>query len=156
MGHSWISIAGWAVIAFTCVFAWMRGAAAERWGSLWVLVMDLASDAAIAFTYPRPPEMILFSLDFLLATGLLVLAVRYSSLWLGIAMLLQAVALCAHAFRLVGEGLETVSWIVLNNVLSELMLVCIMIATAISWRRRRKPPAPPRPAFEYIGDASAH
>jgi hypothetical protein len=154
MGHSWISIAALGTLVLTCLFAWFRGAAAERWGATWVLAMYVASDIAIGLTYPHVPQMILFSLDFLLAAGLLILAIRYSSLWLGTAMLLQSIALCAHAFRLAGEGLRALQWMILNNVISELMLVCIVIATAISWRARQKPAA--APAFTFIGDAPAH
>lgn len=154
MGHSWISIAALGTFVFTCLFAWLKGSPAEKLGATLVLLLDLVGDAAIALTYPNPPQIVLFGLDFLLAVGLLALAIRYSSLWLGMAMLLQAIALCAHAFRLTGDGLSAVPWMILNNAISELMLVCIVIATAISWRARIKPPAPP--AFTFLGDAPAH
>jgi hypothetical protein len=153
MGHSWISIAALGTFLFTCLFALAKGSAAEKLGAAWVLVIDLASDAAIALSYPNPPQIVLFGLDFLLAAGLLALAIRYSSLWLGIAMLLQATALCAHALRLTGDGPNALTWMILNNVISELMLVCIVIATAISWRARHKPPAPPQ--FILVNDAPA-
>ena len=136
----------------TCAFAWLKGAWPERLGSSWVLAMYLASDLAMAISFPDTPQLMLFSLDFLLALGLLALTVRFSSLWLGLAMLLQSLALLEHALILGGGGLSPIRWSVMNDVISLLMLMCIVAATIISWRGRGK--KPPRPAFSYVGDAS--
>lgn len=153
MAHSWVSMAGWLTLASTVGFAWWKGSAAERWGASWVLTMYVASDLAMAVTYPIVPQIPLFFLDFLLAAGLLVLAIRYSSLWLGAAMLLQSVALLEHGLILGGAGLRPYYWMMLNNAISQLMQLCIIIASVISWRRRTQ--KPPLPAFEMIGGHTA-
>ena len=136
MGHSWVSELGFATFTFALIFALAKGSSSERLGVLWVLAVDLISDAVMAVTFPHAPQLVLFGLDFLLAAGLLALAVRFVSLWMGMAMLLQSIALCAHAYVLDGEGPPPIQWMILNNIISELLLACIIVATAASWRSR--------------------
>ena len=128
--------AGPALLIAVCAFAWLRGAAAERYGSLLILTLNVAGDIALALAFPHFPGLILASLDFLLAAGLLALAVRYSSVWLGVAMLLQSISLCSHAFVFEGLGLGPNQRVELNNAISGLMLACIVVAAAISWRSK--------------------
>ena len=87
-------------------------------------------------SYPHAPQTLLFALDFALAVGLLLIALRYGSLWLGSAMLIQAIALCAHSLVFSGDGPAPAEWMILNNVLSLLVLACIVASTAASWRAR--------------------
>ena len=150
MGHSWVSVAGWAILGLTCVFAWVKGATPERLGATWLLLLNLAGDAVIAVTYPHAPQVVMFSLDLLLALGLLALAVRYSSLWLGAAMILQSMALLAHAIRLGQEGVDTYTWMIFNDLITQAMQACLVAATALSWRARRRPAAP---MFHFVPDA---
>ena len=149
MGHSWISITGWLTLAITCFFAWTKGAKPEKIAAALILALSLASDLVIATSYPHPSELILFSIDFLFAGSLLVLALRYSSLWLGAAMTLQSLALLAHGVRFSYEGVDTYTWMVFNNVIAEAMKGCLVGATILSWRARRKPKAP---AFHFVAD----
>ena len=143
VGHSWISITGWVLLALTCAFAWAKGALPERLGAAWVLGIDLASDLAMAMTFPHTPELVLFAFDLILALGLLALAFRFNSLWLGLAMLLQSVALFAHALVLGEDGLSAYCWMIANDVISQLMLGCIVAATIASWRASAKTPSGP-------------
>ena len=96
----------------------------------------------MAVSFPSVPQYWLFGLDFALATGLLLVALRYTSIWLGTAMLLQSIALCAHAYVLGGEGPTPKQWMILNNVVSNVMVVCIVIATALTWRDRKRATGP--------------
>ena len=91
----------------------------------------------------------MFSLDMLLGIGFLAIAFRYSSLWLGGAMILQSLALLVHGARLSYEGVDTYTWMVLNNLISLAMLVCIMTASFLSSRSRRKPKPP---TFQFVAD----
>ncbi len=129
---------GPALLLAVCAFAWLKGAPAERYGSLLILALNVLADIALALAYPRFPGLILASLDFTLAGGLLLLAVRYSSVWLGLAMLLQSVSLCSHAFLFDGFGLGPAQRVELNNGVSYMMLVCMVVASTISWRSRSK------------------
>ena len=136
MGHSWISIFGWAMIGVSLTMSWWKGSWAERYGALLLLFSNVSSDVAMALAFPHTPQMLLFIIDFLLAVGLLALALRFSSLWLGLAMLLQSIALFAHAYVFGGDGLDELHWMIINNVISALMLGCIIVATMASWRAR--------------------
>ncbi len=149
MGHSWISIAGWLFLGLTCVFAWVKGSVAEKLAAGLLLFINVASDSVIALTYPHSPQVVMFSLDLLLATGLLALAFRYSSLWLGAAMILQSIALLSHGVRLSYEGVDTYTWMVLNNLITQAMQGCLVAATILSWRARRRPKPP---AFQFVAD----
>ena len=137
-GLSWIL--GPALLVAVCIFAWFKGAPAERYGSLLILVLNIVADIALALAFPRFPGLILASLDFILAAGLLILAIRFSSVWLGVAMLLQSISLCSHAFLFDGFGLGPNQRVELNNIISGLMLACIVVASAISWRTKSRAP----------------
>ena len=144
MGHSWISQAASVFLVLTCAYAWLKGAPAERQGAIVLLICNLAGDMILALTFPHPPGVLMLGADFVLAAALLGLAILHSSLWLGAAMLLQSVALCIHAFVLGGDGPQPVQFIIANNIISQLMLVCIIVATTLSWlaRSRRSQVAP--------------
>ena len=77
-------------------------------------------------------------MDFALAVGLLVVALRYTSLWLGGAMLVQSLNLCLESIWLDGDSYDYQIQDILNNVLTVAMMFCIFAGTAASWRRRIK------------------
>ena len=142
---------GPALLLAVCAFAWLKGAPAERYGSLLILALNLLADFALALTYPRFPGLILALLDFTLSAGLIILAVRYSSVWLGLAMLLQSVSLCSHAFLFDGFGLGPTQRVELNNGVSYLMLVCMVVASTISWHSRSKRSGEAAPTYAPAG-----
>jgi hypothetical protein len=142
MGHTWVSMLGWVAIIATCLFAWLKGGPAERHGAVWLLVCEFAGDAVIGLSSPSALGVWMLGVDFALAVGLLILALAHSSIWLGAAMLLQSVALATHALVMGGEGPAPLTIMIINNAVSELMLVCIAAATALSWRARWKASRP--------------
>lgn len=88
------------IIAATPIITWRIGGPAERWGAILNALLSLVVMVAqIATHTARPPIAFLFG-DFLLATGFLVLALRYSNIWLGVAMLLQSAELTLNAVTL--------------------------------------------------------
>jgi hypothetical protein len=84
---------------------------------------------------------IFLAFDGLLAVGFLVVAVRYSSLWLGGAMMCQAVAFGAHAMRM-SDGAR-IYWhganvyILIINIASYLVLAVLIGGVLATIRRRR-------------------
>lgn len=138
MPHQWQSYLEWAVLLCVCTLSIFRGAPAERSGALLILTINLASDIAFAISAPHIPQFALFYLDFFLAVGLLIIAFRFSSLWLGAAMLLQSIILFTHALALGDDGLSSYGFVVVNNVVSNLMYTCLLGATLTSWRTRHQ------------------
>jgi hypothetical protein len=119
-----------------CLFAWVKGASAERWGG--TLNVATFVFALLAHVLPAGPrEMALLIVDGVLAFGLLILAVRYVSLWIGAAMLLQAGQFVLHAFYFIMEQPHDATFAMVNNGVSVGILVCIAAGTALSWRKRK-------------------
>ena len=131
----WLSLPS--VLSGICLLAWWRGAGAEQYGSLLILVADIAADVFMAVAYPKFPGLSMCAIDFALASGLLFIALRFSSVWLGGAMLLQSVALCLQAFDFVGDGPSIPAHYLINDLLSYAMVACLIAGLAGSWRLRR-------------------
>jgi hypothetical protein len=75
--------------------------------------------------------------DALTAIGLLVVTVRYGSLWLGGAMLLYAAQFTLHSFYLVtGRSSDTPLHIVISDLNFAAILVCLTAGTIMAWRSR--------------------
>ncbi len=121
-----------------CAFSLLKGGVAERWGATLIVGDYVLAEIAVLLSYPHFPTSINFALDFALAVALLIVAIRFSSLWLGGAMLLQSIALCSYGFAASGDGLHNRSYVILNNGLSLLMLACIVSGAVGSWRKRIK------------------
>ena len=138
MPHQWWSYLEWVVLALVSLLSVSKGAAAERSGAVLILGTNVAGDVALIIAAPHVPQICLFSLDFLLALGLLAIAFRFSSLWLGAAMLLQSLILFTHALALDDGEISSFAFIVTNNVVSWLMYACLLGATLMSWRTRTR------------------
>jgi hypothetical protein len=111
---------------------------------------------AVAKAYILP---ILFLIsDAVLAMGLLLLAVRYSSWWMGAAMLLQATGLSLHAAYFAAEKSDLnrhVLWLYVagKNGASFAMLLVILAAGLAAWRRRARRASPKRAGHPAEQDA---
>lgn len=152
------------LMILACALGWAKGDRAERAGSLLLFVTWIGTAAArrIAphLAPPRDVEELkaLLNLvgDFTLAGGLLILAIRYSSLWLGGVLLLQGAAMTLHSLFLDNES-SPYAYYVVYNVICFSFLPMILGATLSSWRRRilsRKASerAPPAYALPLVGD----
>jgi len=82
-------------------------------------------------------ESVLLAVDFAFAVILLVLAVRYASLWIGAAMILQAAQFSLHAYYLVMELPHDRLHAWINNTDDWGILISILIGTILAIRRRR-------------------
>lgn len=129
-----------------CGLAVWKGGPAERSGAILILVTWLGSTViqAMARAYILP--FVFLASDAVLAAGLLLLAIRFSSLWMGAAMLLQAIGLGLHAAYFAAEKAELsrhTLWLYIagKNLASFAMLLVILVAGLVAWRRRSLRPA---------------
>lgn len=121
-----------AILAVTAL-AWTKGGWPERVGASLNLGMALAFlGLQYAMTGPTLETSMLI-LDGILGIGFLVLAVRYTSLWLGAAMLLQAGQFSLHAFYYVTTKPVDRLFAIVNNVVSWGILLSILLGTLGYW-----------------------
>ncbi|WP_419319944.1 hypothetical protein ACN2C7_03755 [Caulobacter sp. ErkDOM-E] len=131
-------IIGWTVLVAILVVAFLKGGLAERFGALLVLI-SAAVAMAIHVLAPRDLQPTLLLMDeAFLALGFLLLALRYTSVWLGGAMILQAVQFSLHAYYLVGELPRNRTYAIINNVDTIGVLACILVGTLLAWRKRTR------------------
>lgn len=120
------------------LFAWLKGGPAERWGATLTAATWIGSIAMQALVPAESREMALLVFDFLLAVGLLFIAIAYSSRWRGLAMLLQALVLALHADAVVDLTHRSRHFIMLLNLASLGMLLAIVGSTLARWIVRRR------------------
>lgn len=133
------------------VIAWRIGGPAERWGAILNSLLSLVVMVAqIATHTARPPIAFLFG-DFLLATGFLILALRYSNIWLGVAMLLQSAELTLNAVTLSAGRQPSELDALVTNLISLAVVATILGGAWANWRRAKRSlrngatPPPARP-----------
>jgi hypothetical protein len=127
-----------AAIVGVALFAWLKGGWPERFGALLnllVAVLFLVLQFAMSPTALAPGLLVI---DGLLGLGLLILAIRYTSLWLGAAMLLQATQFSLHAFYYVTAKSFDRLFAVVNNIVSWGILLAIVLGTVATWVAGRR------------------
>jgi hypothetical protein len=132
------SLKVWTLIALgagICLFAFWKGERAERIAGGLILA-NLALSVAGDFVFGRAMPLVQLVGDGVTALGLLALALRYASLWLGGAMLLYAVQFSLHSFYFVTNRPVDVLLAVINYFDFMGVLLCLAVGTAISARRR--------------------
>ncbi len=131
----------WILSVATVLLAWLRGGPAERLGATMILVGNLLV-VAVHFLVPvEPLALALLMTDAALAVGFLIVAMRYLSPWLGLAMILQAIQFSLHAYYLVGEKPHDYLYRAINNFNTFAILLIILAATILSALRYRSPRA---------------
>jgi len=126
-----------ALLAFSlsaCLFAYIKGETAERIGA-GIILLNIVLALAGEYFFP---QTILLWLDALTAVSLLIVAVFYASPWLGAVMLLYAAQFTLHAFYFVTARPRDHFHVVVNNVDFFLISLCLVIGTAVTWRRRER------------------
>jgi len=129
--------AGLVVLIATFAFAMWKGEAPERIGGSLNLAAGLFVVAADRFLSPDLVPIAQLVVDAALAMGFLFLAVRFASLWLGVALLLQAVQFSLHAYYLVTEAQH--DWRFygrINNIDTTGINLMIITGTVLAMRRR--------------------
>jgi hypothetical protein len=130
-------IIGWLVLLGTCLYAWFKGAAPERIGAALLLLGTIAAllfQTTMSETGRVTPTLIG---EGLLAMGFLILAIRYASLWLGGAMILQGIQFSLHAFYIVMERSHDWLFAAVTNLVTFGIIGCILLGTTLAWRRAR-------------------
>ena len=122
----------------TIGFAWAKGDAADRAGATAVAVSWIATVATMALAPEPSHATILLIFDVVLATALLGIAIGYSSLWLGVAMLIQAALLALHAQHFGEAPVTGRTFVIICNAASFAQLFAIVAATTASWLRRAR------------------
>jgi len=125
-----------------CVFAWVKGRPAERYGATVFLASSLIIVGLEIWTGQSVPVVPEVLLDTAVAVAFLVLAIRYNNLWLGAAMIIKGVQLAINGSHL--TELDDVKfagfdlYAALLNLISLLILLIFFAATLASVRARRR------------------
>jgi hypothetical protein len=128
------------VVTFaTVAFAWWKGGRPERIGSLFNAIFSIGAVVFQAISHRAFGTIPILVADGLLATGFLILAFRYASLWLAAAMVLQAASFLIHASLLMGLLPEGNNYYAAMNILGGLVMLVILLGTAGAWYRRTHP-----------------
>jgi hypothetical protein len=138
MYSSIIPIVAWTVSIAICVLAWIVGGRAERMGAFFLLAAALAAVGVHEFAPKSLQPLLLLADDGLLALGFLYLALRYTTAWLGGALLLQGVQFSLHAYYFVAERAHDRFYSTINNIDSLGVTACVLLGTVLAWRRRLK------------------
>ncbi|MDP1641647.1 MAG: hypothetical protein Q8L59_05635 [Phenylobacterium sp.] len=139
---TWVLL--WTLLLTVCAFAFRRGGPAERLGAGLILTLTVVTAAGDLFAYSnglRQHEAFLVGrmlLEGALALGFLALAIRFTSLWLGGAMLFQAVQFSLQAAYFVLERAHDAIYVVINNIDFLGILACLTAGTLAASRRRRR------------------
>lgn len=142
MLHLFLSHRITGVAVLLCVLGLAKGGPADRWGGVLLVVACLGTISAQSVTGRASPVLFMLADDVILAAGFLWLALRFSSLWLGVAMLAQAAGLSLHALALSEEAPGYRLYLNAQTYVSWLVLASLLFGTLSSWRRRAKGGAP--------------
>jgi hypothetical protein len=118
------------------LFAMWKGDLPERIGAAVNLGAGLIATGFQFVLDPDAQSIALLAVDAALAASFLFLALRYASLWLGAALLLQAVQFSLHAYYLVVGAHHDWNYKVINNLDTSGINLAILVGTALAWRRR--------------------
>ena len=126
------------------VLALWKGGPAERFGASFIIgVVIVGRLVGLLIPEQTLPVLRLIE-DGLTAVGLLAIALRYASLWLGGAMLVYAVLFTLHAIYFVMSKAPDTLFININNIAFLSVSLCLAIGTAVSWRGRMRARADPQ------------
>ncbi|HEY5106449.1 MAG TPA: hypothetical protein VII73_06710 [Caulobacteraceae bacterium] len=120
----------------TLLLALWKGGVAERIGACLNVGNGFVTMALHPFLNPDAAAIATLAFDAIAAVGFLFLAMRYASLWLGAAMLFQAVQFSLHAYYLVNTLSPDVTHAWINNFDTTGINIAIILGTVSVWRRR--------------------
>jgi hypothetical protein len=133
-----IAVVIWGAIIALAVLAWAKGGKAERLAALAVVIGSVGVSAIHLLLPPAIQPVVLLIDDAALAVVFLLLAMRFVSAWLGVAMLLQAVQFSLHAYYLVAEKAHDNLYKMVNNINTIGVLACILLGTVLAWRKKAR------------------
>lgn len=133
-----LAYALWIAILALAVFAWAKGGKAERLAALAVVIGSVGVSVIHMLLPPAIQPVVLLVDDAALAVVFLLLAMRFVSAWLGVAMLLQAVQFSLHAYYLVADKGHDNLYKMVNNINTIGVMLCILFGTILAWRRKAR------------------
>ena len=125
------------MLAATLCFAWWQGGAAERYAAFAIGLTWILGLIGQAVTGEAVPAFTILLADWALAIGLLILALRFRSSWLGFGLMVQGASMTLHAMYFQEPGRHPNYYLVGIDALSLAMLVLLVVATILAMRRRR-------------------
>jgi hypothetical protein len=125
-------------IAVCAALAVWRGGPAERIGASVNLAIALAWLLAQRLLPHDSTEVVFLGLDGTLAVAFLILSLRFGSLWLGGALLLQGAQFALHSFYFVTERPADRLFAIVSNVVSVSVVVCLLVGVVMNWRHRKR------------------
>ncbi|MDB5458226.1 MAG: hypothetical protein JWP92_3811 [Caulobacter sp.] len=133
-----IVYAGWLGLFGTLAFAIWKGDTAERLGAglnFGLAIVGLLIHLLLPLSWRG---IGLLAADFALATGFLLLAMRYASIWLGVAMLFEATQFALHGYYLVADKRHDYTYGLINNINTTAIQVAIVAGVVYAWRKRSR------------------
>ena len=125
------------LLAATLCFAWWQGGAAERYAALVIGLTWVLGLIGQAVTGEAIPAFTILLADWALAIGLLALALKFRSSWLGFGLMVQGASMTLHAMYFQEPGRHPNYYLVGIDALSLAMLVLLVVATILAMRSRR-------------------
>lgn len=125
------------LLAATLCFAWWQGSSAERFAALAICLTWVFGLIGQAVTGEDIPALTILLADWVLAIGLLALALRFRSSWLGFALMVQGASMTLHAMYFQEPGRHPHYYLVGIDLLSLAMLALLVAATLLAMRSRR-------------------
>ena len=119
------------------LFALWKGGPAERIAGL-VVLSNMFLGLAARSVLPGFVDTTHFVNDGLAALILLVVTVRYGTPWMGGVMLFYCAQFAMHSFYLVTARENDYLHALINNINFAGVTWCLIIGTAVAWRRRLK------------------
>lgn len=126
----------WGGLALVTVFPLWKGGTAERFGAAINIACAVAAWGANSVWQGDDAASALLVIDFALAIGFLLLAVRYASFWLGAAMILQGIQFSLHAFYLVAERPHDLLYHRINNLDTIGIALSLVVGAVFAIRKR--------------------
>jgi hypothetical protein len=119
-----------------CGFGLWKGGLPERIGAL-VILVHAALALALGNVFDDDLGYLFgLILDGVTAIGFLAMTLVYGRLWLGAAMLVYAAQFGLRSFYLVTERERDLLHAMINNANFMAIILCIVVGTAVAWRRR--------------------
>jgi hypothetical protein len=129
-----------------CLFAFWKGGRAERATAV-VILINVAINESAKYLMPAGDNVVRLVNDGLTAMILLGVTLRYAAPWMGAVMLFYAAQFALHSYYLVMQLPNDFWHALINNVNFSGTTLCLIIGTAVTWRRRvRQARAAGRPA----------
>lgn len=123
------------LITGICLFAFWKGGMAERIGAVVILANLIVTLVAAKLLPPSVALLIGLVGDGLTAMGLMGIALRFASFWLGAAMLLYGLQFSLHAYYFVTHRPADVFHAMVNNANFVLVSVSLAAGTLMAWRK---------------------